>query len=127
MNCGCESMTELERSQRTKRNTSQPTNKQAETTRRALGKVIKRLRIPSRIGLQAEYGCDKRVQGNVSDKLLQVSLALSQRSLAKFERSFVSAILDLDANGAVIASVGECGEERRPVDVSQAGQLGRMP
>lgn len=54
------------------------------------------------------------------DKLLQVAFALPQGALAIGKRTFVGAVLDLDADRAAIAGVGQGGEESRPIHLAQA-------
>src|SRR5262245_39755198 len=60
-------------------------------------------------------------------KLLQKPLALPQSSSAVGEAGFEGAVLDFDADGAVVAGVGQGGEEAAPVDVAEAGELGGVP
>src|SRR5262249_55764013 len=59
--------------------------------------------------------------------LLEVALALPQRPLSIFQRSFVGAILDLDAYRPAITHVSQDREEGPPVDVAQPRQLRRVP
>src|SRR5262249_24764531 len=65
-------------------------------------------------------------RGSLCDELRQVAQTLGEGGLAALEAALVGAVLDLDADRAVVADVGQNREERVPVDVAEAGQLRRV-
>jgi len=67
---------------------------------------------------QVDY---KGVASRSPHELPQKARRLNQRALAGLKASFVGAVLNLHAHGALVAGVGECREEGAPAYVAQAG------
>lgn len=61
------------------------------------------------------------------DEWFEKALALAEGAFAVGEVAFVGSVFNFDANGSVVAGVGECGEEGAPVDVAEPGEFGLVP
>src|SRR5947207_240349 len=71
----------------------------------------------------------EKVQGGTTSpqKLVEELAALAEGAFAVVEGALVGAVFDFDADGAVVAGVGEGGEELAPVHVAEPRQFRLVP
>src|SRR5436190_22894461 len=77
--------------------------------------------------MRIDYALPSRVVREVTwNEITEVGVALDERNFATVEGRFVGAVFDFDANGALVADVGEDRKEAAPIDVTHAREFGRV-